>query len=167
MAKLKFKGQDANTNGSIPQKGNKAPSFTLVDKSLKNVGLADFTGKRKVLNIFPSIDTPTCAMSVRAFNKQAASLNNTVVLNISKDLPFAQSRFCAVEGIENAITLSDFRNNFAKAYGVELIDTPLAGLCARVVIIVDENDTVIYTELVKDIVEEPNYQLALQCLSHP
>jgi thiol peroxidase len=126
--------------------------------------MADFAGKRKVLNIFPSIDTPTCAMSVRTFNKHASSLPNSVVLNISKDLPFAQGRFCAVEGIENALTLSAFRSSFARDYGLELVDTSLAGLCARAVIVLDENNVVLYAELVKDIVDEPNYDAALRVL---
>lgn len=164
MAHLKFSGNNANTNGSLPAKGSKVPDFALIDKSLKEINLASFKGKRKVLNIFPSIDTPTCATSVRTFNKHAAGLNNTVVLNISKDLPFAQARFCGVEGIENAVTLSAFRSPFAQDFGLELIDTPLAGLCARAVIVLDENDTVIHSELVKDIAEEPTYDAALATL---
>jgi thiol peroxidase len=164
MAGLKFKGQAANTNGTLPTKGAKAPDFQLVDKTLSNVSLETFAGKRKVLNIFPSIDTPTCAMSVRTFNKHAAAMTNTVVLNISKDLPFAQGRFCATEGIENAVSLSAFRSSFAKEFGLELIDTPLAGLCARAVLVLDEKNTVLHVELVGDIVEEPNYAAALQAL---
>jgi thiol peroxidase len=164
VAKLALKGNEANTNGNLPQNGAKVPDFVLVDKGLKNTSLSDFVGKRKVLNIFPSIDTPTCAMSVRTFHKHATSLPNTVVLNISKDLPFAQSRFCAVEGIENALALSAFRSSFAKDYGLELVDTPLAGLCARAVIVLDENNTVLYSELVRDIVEEPSYEAALRAL---
>jgi thiol peroxidase len=164
MAQLKLKGNNANTNGDLPSKGSRVSDFVLVDKALKNATLAEYAGKRKVLNIFPSIDTPTCAMSVRTFNKHAAALPNTVVLNISKDLPFAQARFCAVEGIENALTLSAFRSSFAKDYGLELVDTPLAGLCARVVIVLDEANTVLHAELVGDIVEEPNYENALRAL---
>lgn len=164
MANLKFKGNDAQTNGNLPEKGSYAPEFRLVDKTLQEVSLASFSGKRKVLNIFPSIDTAVCAMSVRAFNKHAASLKNTVVLNISKDLPFAQSRFCGAEGIENALSLSAFRSTFAFDFGVELTNTPLVTLCARAVIVLDENNKVLHVELVKDIVEEPNYDLALQAL---
>jgi thiol peroxidase len=164
MAGLKFKGQPANTNGALPIKGTRAQEFQLVDKTLSNVSLETYSGKRKVLNIFPSIDTPTCAMSVRTFNKHAAAMNNTVVLNISRDLPFAQGRFCAAEGIENAISLSAFRSSFARDYGLELVDTPLAGLCARAVIVLDEKNTVLHVELVGDIVEEPNYAAALQSL---
>lgn len=164
MAQLKFRGQNANTNGSLPAGGARAPSFTLVGKDLGEATLATYQGKRKVLNIFPSIDTGVCATSVRTFNKHAASLTNTVVLNISKDLPFAQARFCGAEGIENTVSLSAFRSSFARDYGVELTDTPLAGLCARAVIVLDENDKVLHTELVKDIVEEPNYEAALKAL---
>jgi thiol peroxidase len=164
MASLKLKGNPANTNGSLPAKGSIAPNFQLVDKTLATVSLETFAGKRKVLNIFPSIDTPTCATSVRTFNKHAASISNTVVLNISKDLPFAQGRFCATEGIENSLSLSAFRSTFAKDYGIELTDTPLTSLCARAVIVLDESNKVLHTELVRDIVEEPNYDQALQAL---
>ncbi len=165
MAQTKLAGNPVNTNGNLPTKGAQSPSFTLVDKTLKEVSLADFSGKRKVLNVFPSIDTPTCATSVRTFNKHAASLPNTVVLNISKDLPFAQARFCGAEGIENALALSAFRTSFARDFGLELVDSPLLGLCARAVIVLDANNAVIHAELVKDIVEEPNYQAAIQTLS--
>ncbi len=164
MAELKFAGQSAKTNGNLPAMGTKAPDFQLVDKGLKTVSLESFSGKRKVLNVFPSIDTPTCATSVRTFNKHAAGLSKTVVLNVSNDLPFAQSRFCAVEGIENAMALSGFRASFASDYGLKLVDTPLAGLCARAVIVLDENNVVLHVELVKDIVEEPNYDAALNVL---
>lgn len=144
--------------------GSKAPDFKLVRKDLSDATLASFAGKKKVLNIFPSVDTGTCATSVRKFNKEAADLNGVAVLNISADLPFAQSRFCGAEGIQNTETLSSFRSTFAKDYGLEIADGPLAGLCSRVVIVIDENDKVVYTEQVGDIVNEPNYAPALQAL---
>jgi thioredoxin-dependent peroxiredoxin len=165
VAKVALGGKEANTNGNLPTTGTKAIDFSLVDKGLKTVSLANYAGKRKVLNIFPSIDTPTCATSVRTFNKHAASMKNTVVLNISKDLPFAQSRFCAVEGIENALALSCFRSTFAKDYGIELVDSALMGLTARAVVVVDENDKVIHAELVGEIADEPSYEAVLGVLN--
>jgi thiol peroxidase len=161
-----LKGGPVDIGGSFPQKGQTAPDFSLADKTRTDVTLANFAGKRKVLNIFPSIDTPTCATSVRTFNQQAAKLNNTVVLCISADLPFAQNRFCAAEGIENVETLSTFRNTvaFAESYGVAIKSSSLAGLTSRAVVVLDENNKVLHSELVAEITEEPNYDAALAVL---
>jgi thiol peroxidase len=133
---------------------------------LSDVGLSAFAGKKKVLNIFPSIDTGTCAMSVRHFNRDAANVKNTVILNISSDLPFAQKRFCGAEGINSAETLSTFRSSFSADYGLEIKDGPMMGLCSRVVIVLDEQNKVLYTEQVSDIVNEPNYDAALKALNN-
>jgi thioredoxin-dependent peroxiredoxin len=153
------------TSGSLPLVGSTAPDFTLVNTDLKDVSLKDYAGKKLVLNIFPSIDTGVCATSVREFNKRAASLSDTVVLCISKDLPFAMKRFCGAEGISSVVTVSDFRNKgFAKSYGVEMVDGALAGLHARAVVVVDKQGKVSYTELVPAIGQEPNYEAALQAL---
>lgn len=160
-----LKGNPVEVFGSLPTVGQKAHDFTLVDKVLANQTLESFAGKRKVLNIFPSVDTPTCAMSVRAFNKSASSLDNTVVINISADLPFAQSRFCAAEGLENVVNLSTMRGrDFLKNYGLLIATSKLAGLAARAVIVLDESNTVIYTELVSEIANEPNYEAAVAVL---
>ncbi len=161
-----LKGGPVDIGGSFPQKGQTAPDFNLADKTRTDVTLANFAGNRKVLNIFPSIDTPTCATSVRTFNQQAAKLNNTVVLCISADLPFAQNRFCAAEGIENVETLSTFRNTaaFAEGYGVAIKSSSLAGLTSRAVVVLDENNKVLHSELVAEITEEPNYDAALAAL---
>jgi thiol peroxidase len=164
MAKTALKGSPVNTNSNLPAKGSAAADFQLTTVDLTEVSLKDFAGKRKVLNIFPSIDTSVCALSVKRFNQEAAALANTQVLNISQDLPFALKRFCGAEGINNAIALSGFRSSFAKDYGVEIIDSPMRGLNARTVILLDENNHVIYTELVSEITEEPNYEAALQAL---
>lgn len=165
MAKTHFKGTEINTNGNLPVVGSVAPNFTLVKGDLSDGSLSDFRGKRVVMNIFPSVNTGVCAASVRRFNKEAAALNNSIVLCISKDLPFAQGRFCGAEGIENVVMLSDFRNNdFVNAYGVLLTDGPLKGLLARSVVIIDENGKVLYNQLVSDIVEEPDYEAALAVL---
>jgi thiol peroxidase len=166
MAQITLKGNTIHTVGELPRKGDKAKDFTLVKSDLSRVGLADFKGQKLVLNIFPSLDTGTCAASVRYFNKAAASLANTKVLCISRDLPFAQSRFCGAEGIENVVTLSDFATgDFGKNYGLEIADGPLQGLHSRVVIVLDENGTVVYTQQVPEIVDEPNYQAALDILN--
>jgi thiol peroxidase len=161
-----LKGGAVEIGGTFPQKGQSAPDFCLADKARTDVSLANFSGKRKVLNIFPSIDTPTCATSVRTFNQSAASLSNTVVLCISADLPFAQNRFCAAEGIENVATLSTFRNTaaFAESYGVAIKDSSLAGLTTRAVVVLDENNKVLHGELVSEITSEPNYEAALAVL---
>ena len=160
-----LKGNPVDVAGNLPKVGSTAPNFTLVDKALADVTLETFAGKRKVLNIFPSVDTPTCAASVREFNKLAAGMNNTVVLNISADLPFAQTRFCAAEGIDNVQNLSSMRGrDFLMNYGVLLFTSKLAGLCARAVIVIDENNKVSYVELVPEIANEPNYDAAMAVL---
>lgn len=164
MAQLKFKGQNANTVGELPKLGQKFNFRALIKGNLTEASSADYSGKRKVLNIFPSIDTGTCAASVRQFNKLATDLKNTVVLNISMDLPFAQSRFCGAEGITNCETLSSFRSNFGTESGLTLKDTPLMGLLARAVIVLSEDDKVLHVELVQDIVQEPTYSDALKAL---
>ncbi|MBN2614548.1 MAG: thiol peroxidase [Bacteroidales bacterium] len=165
MAEITLKGNKIHTLGSLPAKGEEAPDFTLVKNDLSEAKLSDYKGKKVVLNIFPSLDTATCAASVRRFNTEASNLENTVVLCISKDLPFAQARFCGAEGLDNVITLSDFRTGeFGKKYQVELTDGPLAGLESRAVVIVDENGKVIYTQQVPEIVDEPDYESALTAL---
>lgn len=159
MATTKFHGEVANTNGELPAVGSKAPDFRLVTADLKEVTLADFAGEKLIINIFPSIDTGVCAMSVRNFNK-IASEKGIKVLCVSKDLPFAAKRFCGTEGLDDVITASDFRyNNFATDYGVLLEDSPLKGLCARAVVALDENGVVSYTQLVDEITTEPNYEV--------
>ena len=166
MAKITLAGNSINTKGNLPSVGSVAPDFSLVKTDLSELTLASEKGKRIVLNIFPSLDTSVCATSVRTFNKLAAEMDNTIVLAISKDLPFAHARFCTTEGIENVIGLSAFRNStFAEDYGVALVNGPLAGLFARAVIILDEQGKVIYTELVPEITQEPNYEQALARLS--
>lgn len=165
MATVTLGGNPLHTNGEIPQKGTKASNFELVTADLATNTLESYTGKKLILNIFPSIDTGTCAASVREFNKRAASLSNTKVLCISKDLPFAQKRFCGAEGIENVETLSDFRNGeFGKKYGLELTDGPLQGLHARAVVVLNENHEVLYSQLVPEIKDEPDYDSALNAL---
>ena len=164
MAQTLLRGNPVQTAGDLPTIGAAAPAFTLKDAKLQAVSLADFIGKKVVISIFPSIDTPTCATSTRKFNEQAAGKTNTVVLTVSEDLPFALGRFCGAEGIENVHTLSAFRSTFGKDYGVEMTTGPLAGLCARAVVVADETGKVIYTELVDDITHEPNYEAALAAL---
>lgn len=164
MATITLKGNAIHTSGDLPAVGSHAPDFTLTGGDLGDKHLADFQGKRKVLNIFPSIDTPVCALSVKAFNQSASELPNTVVLCISADLPFAAKRFCAAEGLENVVTLSTFRGNF-NAYGINIVDGPLAGLTGRGVVVLNEKDEVIYTELVPEIAQEPNYAKALEALA--
>lgn len=165
MATLKFKGQEAHTIGELPKVGQTFKFKTLIKSNLSEASSEAYAGKRKVLNIFPSIDTGVCAASVRQFNKLASDLKNTVVLNVSMDLPFALSRFCGAEGIQNCESLSGFRSQFGSETGLTLKDTPLAGLLARSVIVLDENDKVTHVELVADIVQEPNYQAALKALN--
>ena len=165
MADITLKGNPINTIGNLPKVGSKASEFSLKTVALASNSLSDFIGKNVVLNIFPSVDTGTCANSVREFNKQAAKLENTVVLCISKDLPFAQARFCGAEGIENVVMLSDFANgSFGKDYGLEITNGPLADLHSRVVIVIDTNGKVVHTEQVPDIVDEPNYEAALNAI---
>ncbi len=162
MAKITLQGNPINTIGELPKVGSVAPNFKLVATDLAEKSLNDFQGKL-VLNIFPSLDTGTCAASVRNFNKKATELKDTKVLCISKDLPFAHGRFCSSEGIENVVNLSDFRDyDFGKEYNLKIVDGPLAGLLSRVVIVLDENKKVVYTEQVPEIVDEPNYDAALE-----
>lgn len=162
MATVTFKGEPINVGGTFPRVGDSARSFMLVDKDLNDVSLSQFAGRRKILNIVPSLDTPVCAESTRKFNELASMLPNTVVLVISADLPFAQSRFCAVENLQNVFTLSTMRGrDFHKDYGVMITDYPLAGLTARAVIVLDENDKVLHAELVQEVGKEPDYDAAL------
>jgi thioredoxin-dependent peroxiredoxin len=159
-------GNPIKIEGIFPKVGEKAPQFSLVNKDLEDVTLVNFTGRKKVLNIVPSLDTPVCALSTRKFNQKASSLNNTAVLVISADLPFAMSRFCQVEGLDKVVVLSTMRGaEFMRNYGVAIADGPLAGITARAVIVLDENDTVIHAELVPEIKEEPNYDAALAALN--
>lgn len=165
MATVTLGGTTINTSGTIPAVGVKAPSFELVKDDLSTVTLNDFAGKRVVLNIFPSVDTGTCAASVRKFNEKASALQNTIVLCISRDLPFAQKRFCAAEGLDNVAVLSDFKSGaFGKAYGLEITEGAFSGLHSRVVVVLDENSNVIYAEQVAEIANEPNYEAALAVL---
>ena len=165
MTKITLKGNSIHTSGELPKIGSLAKDFKLVANDLTIKTLNDFKGKKLVLNIFPSIDTGTCAASVRNFNKAAANLTNTSVLCISRDLPFAQARFCGAEGIENVFMLSDFNTGqFGKDYGLEIVDGPLAGLHSRCIVVINAEGLVIYTEQVAEITEEPNYNLALASL---
>ena len=160
-----FQGNPVSVQGAIPQAGDKAQPFTLTAKDLSDVALSQYAGKRKVLNIFPSIDTGVCAASVRKFNQLATEIDNTVVLCISADLPFAPSRFCGAEGLSNVITLSTLRNaEFLKNYGVEIAEGPLKGLAARAVVVIDENDNIVFSQLVNEITNEPDYDAALAVL---
>lgn len=165
MATVTLGGNPIKTSGELPQVGQKAPNFELVKNDLSIATLADFSGTRVVLNIFPSVDTPTCATSIRKFNAEANQLKNTKVLCISRDLPFAQKRFCGAEGLDNVINLSDFkRGSFGLDYGLEITESVLAGLHSRVVIVLDENGIVKYTEQVPEIANEPNYEAVLAVL---
>jgi thioredoxin-dependent peroxiredoxin len=165
MAQTKLGENTVNTNGNLPPIGTIANDFTLTGTDLKDVSLSDFAGKNIILNIFPSIDTRVCAMSVREFNKQAASLNDTVVLCISKDLPYAFRRFCGAEGIDKVVSLSDYKNKgFAKNYGVQMIDGAMEGLLARAIVVISKDEKVIHTELVPVIGQEPNYDAALKAV---
>ncbi|MES2824399.1 MAG: thiol peroxidase [Pseudomonadota bacterium] len=165
MSTVTLKGTPFNTNGTLPANGSTAPAFNLVKTDLSEVTSASLAGKRVVLNIFPSVDTPTCAQSVRTFNAQASALNNTVVVCASQDLPFALARFCGAEGLSNVVPASAFRSNFASDYGVKMVDGPLAGLTARAVVVLDTNGKVLHTELVSEIASEPNYDAALKVLA--
>lgn len=164
MAQITLKGDPYHTSGNLPTSGATAPNFELVRQDLAIATLATYAGQKKVLNVFPSLDTPVCAMSVRAFNEKAAGRSGVVVLNVSADLPFASKRFCAAEGIEGAETLSSFRSSFAEDYGLRIAEGPLEGLCARAVLVVDESNQIIYTELVPEIAQEPDYDAALATL---
>lgn len=165
MANITLKGNPIKTIGDLPAVGSKIPDFTLVKSDLSRVSLSDFSGSKLVLNVFPSLDTGVCAASVRRFNQEAGDLENTKVLCISRDLPFAQARFCGAEGIENVVTLSDYETGaFGKDYNLTIADGPLANLHSRAVIIVDENGTVLYNEQVPEITTEPNYETALAAI---
>ncbi|HOK74023.1 MAG: thiol peroxidase [Bacteroidales bacterium] len=165
MATITFKGNPVTTYGDLPVTGARAPEFVLVKTDLSNFSLADAAGKKLILNIFPSLDTSVCATSVRKFNELAAGKEDTLVLAISKDLPFAHNRFCSTEGIKNVIPLSGFRNSdFGKDYGVEMTSGPLAGLYSRSVVVIDRNGTVRYTEQVPEITQEPDYEAALKAV---
>ena len=165
MAEITLGGNKINTIGNLPEVGAKATDFKLVKDDLSVASLSDYAGKKVVMNIFPSLDTGTCAASVRRFNAEASKLDNTVVLRISRDLPFAQKRFCGAEGLEDVINLSDYRTGqFSKDYGVEIIDGPLEGLASRSVVVVDESGNVTYTQQVAETVDEPDYDKALAAL---
>ncbi|MBC5836738.1 thiol peroxidase [Flavobacterium muglaense] len=165
MASITLGGNPINTSGELPKVGTKLANFKLIQNDLSVASLGSFAGKKLVLNIFPSIDTGTCAASVRKFNESAAKLDNTAVLCISRDLPFAQKRFCGAEGIENVVNLSDFNGgDFGKTNGLEIVDGPLAGLHSRVLIVTDVDGTILHTEQVGEIADEPNYEAALAVL---
>lgn len=165
MKEIKLKGTPIHISGNLPANGSAAPDFVLTKTDMSDVSLKDFKGKKIVLNIFPSVDTPVCALSVKRFNEEASKLQNTVVLCVSVDLPFALARFCGAEGIKNVVPVSDLRKrNFGKTYGLDIVDGPIAGLLARAVIIIDENGKVKYTQLVPEIAQEPDYAAALQAI---
>lgn len=166
MATVTLRGNPVQTSGELPAKGSKAPDFKLVNMDLKEITLADFAGKKKILNIYPSVDTPTCATSTRKFNEKINGVNDAVVICISADLPFAFKRFCGAEGLKNVQTGSTMRqHDFAKKYGVELTGGPLAGLCARACLVLDKDNKVVHAELVKELADEPNYEAALKALA--
>ena len=165
MATVTLKGNPVAVSGNLPKKGDAAPDFSLTGKDLADVSLKTYAGKRKVLNIVPSLDTPTCAQSTRVFNQKASGMNNTVVLVVSADLPFAMSRFCSTEGLNNVVTLSTFRGrDFHGKFGVDVADGPLKGLTARAVVVLDENNKVLHSQLVPEIATEPDYEAALAAL---
>jgi thioredoxin-dependent peroxiredoxin len=164
MAQVTLGGNPVNTVGDLPPVGNAAPAFTLAGADLSDLTPETFSGKKVVLNIFPSVDTPTCATSVRTFNERVAGRDDAVVLCVSEDLPFAQSRFCGSEGLSNVLTASTFRSDFGTQYGVELSEGKMTGLLARAVVVLDESGTVVHTELVPEIASEPDYDAALSAL---
>lgn len=164
MAKITIKGNPVETVGELPQKGSAAPDFSVVKSDLSEATLKDYSGKKVILNIFPSIDTATCAASTRRFNKEASSLDNTVILCISADLPFAAKRFCGAENLDNVVTGSVFRSSFGKDYGVEMSSGPLRGILSRAIVVIDESGKVIYTQQVPELVDEPDYADALAVL---
>lgn len=165
MAQVTLHGSPVNTNGELPAVGSKAPDFKLVDGQLNDVGLADFAGKKKLISIVPSLDTPTCATSTKVFNERLGNRGDVVVLVVSADLPFAQGRFCQAEGTADVKTLSMMRSrNFAKDYGVLIVDSPLAGITARAALVLDENDKVVHAQLVGEIGDEPDYDAAIAAL---
>lgn len=163
MAQITLRGNPIHTAGDLPAVGSTAPAFSLLDTGLAEVGLDAYPGK-KVLNVFPSLDTPVCANSIRRFNQEAAGRDGVTVLNVSADLPFAHKRFCATEGIDNAVGLSTFRSSFADDYRVKIVDGPLAGLCSRAVLVLDEHNRVVHAEQVPEIGQEPDYGAALAAL---
>ena len=164
MTKISMKGSTIHTQGNFPEKGEKCPNFSLVTKDLSEACLLDFGGRWKVLNIFPSVDTPVCGTSVRKFFEALSTREDTVLLNISMDLPFAQQRFCASAGIPNATSLSAFRSDFSESFGVKISDGPLMGLCARAVLVLDHDNRVVYSELVPEITQEPDYDAVFEQL---
>ncbi|WP_292008387.1 thiol peroxidase [Chryseobacterium sp.] len=164
MATITLKGNEIHTSGTLPSVGTAIREFELVDSNLNVKTLSDFEGKKKVFNIFPSIDTGVCAASARKFNEEASSLDNAVVINVSKDLPFALGRFCAAEGLNNVETLSDFRGSFGDDYGVTITDSPMKGLLSRAVIVTDADNKVVYVEQVPEIASEPDYSAAINAL---
>jgi thiol peroxidase len=165
MAQVTLGGNPISVAGTFPKTGDQAPDFSLTSKDLKDVGLAEFAGRRKVLNIVPSLDTSTCAKSTREFNQRAGSMSNAVVLVVSADLPFAMNRFCSTEGLDNVVTLSTFRGrDFHGKYGVDITEGVLRGLTARAVVVLDENNKVIHSQLVPEIKQEPDYEAALAAL---
>lgn len=165
MAKITLKGNPINTSGNLPAVGDAAPDFSLTKNDLSEVSLADFAGKTKILNIVPSLDTPVCATSLRTFNQRATANDDVVVITVSRDAPFAQKRFCETEGIDRAISASEFRNrDFGPAYGMDIVDGPLAGFLGRAVVVVDGANKVTYTELIPEIAQEPNYDAALAAI---
>ena len=165
MAQVTLEGSPVNTNGDLPAVGSSAPDFRLVDEGLHDVSLADFAGKKKLVSIVPSLDTPTCATSTKVFNERLGGRDDVVVLVVSADLPFAQGRFCKAEGAADVKTLSMMRSrNFAKDYGMLIVDSPLAGITARGVVVLDENNRVLHTELVGEIADEPDYDAAISAL---
>ena len=166
MTKITLKGNEIHTNGNIPKIGDEAPDFVLVNEDLNNITLEDYKNKNKILSIVPSLDTPVCQTSTKIFNEKASSVKDTIVLTISADLPFAMTRFCSSEKLNNIKSLSMMRSrNFAKDYGVLIVDGPLAGITARAVVVIDKNNIVIHSELVKEIADEPDYDGALNCLT--
>ncbi len=165
MAEVTLGGNPVHTVGNLPEIGTKAPDFSVTGVDLAQITRADLDGKKVVLNIFPSVDTPTCATSVRTFNEKASTLENTVVLCVSADLPFAQKRFCGSEGLENVQSGSTFRSDFGAQFGVSLVDSRMEGLLARAVVVLDETGTVVHTEMVSEIAHEPDYDAALSALS--
>lgn len=164
MAEITFKGTPMKTNGELPREGAKAPGFQLVRRDLSEVTLEDFAGRSKLLNVFPSLDTSVCARSIRAFHEKASARSNLTVLHVSRDLPFAAKRFAAAEGLDDVETLSAFRSRFPADYGLEIVEGPMKGLCARAVLVLDADDRVIHRQLVPEIAEEPDYDAALAAL---
>ena len=164
MADITLHGNPVQTSGNLPEVGSTVKTFELIDEELKTKSNQDFSSKKKVFNIFPSIDTGVCAASARKFNEEAAKYKDSVVINVSRDLPFALKRFCAAEGLDNVVSLSDFRGTFGEDYGVTIKDSPMQGLLSRAVIVADENGKVLYTEQVPEIAQEPNYEKALEAL---